>query len=94
MKTGSAPVLKGAEWRKLLNSIPDRRSAILRDRALIVTLTYSFVEAPDDIGGGAMIRGDDLPQIFRVESRRERRRADEIAEHHRQLPAFGVDWRR
>ena len=52
------------------------------------------VEAADDIGDGAMIRGDDLAQIFRVESRRERCRANEIAVHHRQLPAFGVDWRR
>ena len=28
------------------------------------------------------------------QTRRERRRADEVAEHHRQLPAFGVDCRR
>ena len=48
---------------------------------------------PDDISDGAVICGDDLAQIFRVESRRERCRADEIAEHHRQLAAFGVDQR-
>ena len=39
VKTGKTPVLEGAEWRKLLDSIP---ATTLRDRALIATLTYSF----------------------------------------------------
>jgi hypothetical protein len=39
--------------------------------------------------GAFVIGGDDLPQILRVEAGGERRRADEIAEHHRDLPAFG-----
>jgi integrase len=42
VKTGKAPVLEGAEWRKLLKSIPDTTLRDLRDRALIATLTYSF----------------------------------------------------
>jgi integrase len=42
VKTGKTPVLEGAEWRKLLKSIPDTTLRNLRDRALIATLTYSF----------------------------------------------------
>ena len=52
------------------------------------------VEAADRIGHGAVVGPDQLAQILRVKTRRQRRRADEVAEHHRQLPAFGVDWRR
>ena len=52
------------------------------------------VEAADRIGDGAVVVADQLAQILRVKTRRERGRADEVAEHHRQLPAFGVDWRR
>ena len=42
VKTGATPVLEGAEWRKLLNSIPATTLRDLSDRALIATLTYSF----------------------------------------------------
>jgi hypothetical protein len=45
VKTGKTPVLEGAEWRKLLNSIPAttlRNLRDLRDRALIATLSYSL----------------------------------------------------
>ena len=42
VKTGKTPVLDGAEWRKLLASIPTTTLRDLRDRALIATLTYSF----------------------------------------------------
>src|SRR6516162_9794743 len=42
VKTGKTPVLEGAEWRKLLDSIPTVTLRDLRDRALIATLTYSF----------------------------------------------------
>ncbi len=42
VKTGKTPVLDGAEWRKLLDSIPTATVRDLRDRALIATLTYSF----------------------------------------------------
>src|SRR5208337_1428349 len=45
----------------------------------------------DEIGAAAVIRADDLAQILGIEPRRECRRADQIAEHHRQLPAFGMD---
>ena len=52
------------------------------------------VEAADRLGDGAVVVPDQLAQILRVKPRRQRRRADQIAEHHRQLPAFGVDCRR
>jgi site-specific recombinase XerD len=42
VKTGKTPVLEGAEWRRLLDSIPTATLRDLRDRALIATLTYSF----------------------------------------------------
>jgi site-specific recombinase XerD len=42
VKTGKTPVLEGAQWRKLLDSIPATTLRDLRDRALIATLTYSF----------------------------------------------------
>src|SRR5271165_4132471 len=47
------------------------------------------VEPGDDLGDSAMIRADDLAQILGIEPRRKRRRADQVAEHHGQLPAFG-----
>ena len=49
------------------------------------------VEAADRLGNGAVIVPDQLPQILRVMTGRECRRADQVAEHHRQLAAFGVD---
>jgi hypothetical protein len=39
---GKTPVLEGAEWRKLLYSIPTDTVCDLRNRALIATVTYSF----------------------------------------------------
>ena len=42
VKTGKTPVLDGADWRKLIDSIPTETVRDLRDRALIATLTYSF----------------------------------------------------
>ena len=42
VKTGKTPVLDGAEWRRLIDSIPIDSVRDLRDRALIATLTYSF----------------------------------------------------
>jgi hypothetical protein len=47
------------------------------------------IEPGDDFGDGAVIGDDDLLQILGIEPRRERRRADEIADHHRELPPLG-----
>src|SRR3954452_20329892 len=43
VKVGKTPVLEAEAWRKLLKSIPTTSLRDLRDRALIATLTYSFV---------------------------------------------------
>jgi hypothetical protein len=55
------------------------------------------IEAADRLGHGAVIAPDQLPQILRIEPRRERGRADEVAEHDRQLATFrrvAARWRR
>jgi len=52
------------------------------------------VEAADRRGDDAVVVADQLAQILRVMTGRECRRADQVAEHHRQLPAFGVGGRR
>jgi site-specific recombinase XerD len=56
VKTGKTPVLEGAEWRKLLASIPTTTLRDLRDRALIATLTYSFAR----IGAALKMKVEDL----------------------------------
>jgi hypothetical protein len=48
----------------------------------------------DDGGNAAVIGADHVAQFFRVEPSRKRRRADQIAKHHRQLPALGLGGRR
>jgi hypothetical protein len=40
--------------------------------------------------GAARISGKDVSQIFRVHADGERRRPDQISEHHRDLTAFGL----
>jgi site-specific recombinase XerC len=56
VKTGKTPVLEGAQWRKLLASIPDMTLRDMRDRALIATLTYSFTR----IGAALNMKVEDL----------------------------------
>ena len=56
VKTGKTPVLEGAEWRRLIDSIPTDNVVGLRDRALIATLTYSFAR----IGAALAMRVEDL----------------------------------
>jgi hypothetical protein len=47
------------------------------------------IEPSDNLHDGAVISGDDLSQILGIEPRRQRHRADKIAEHHRELPSLG-----
>jgi hypothetical protein len=47
------------------------------------------IEPVDDFGDGAVIGPDDLAQIFGIEPGGECGRTDQIAEHDRQLTAFG-----
>ena len=44
----------------------------------------------DEIGAATVIRTDDLAHVLGVEASRERGRADEVAEHDRELAALGV----
>ena len=48
------------------------------------------IEPGDHLGGGTVIRGDDLAQILGIESSRERSRANEVAEHHGELATLGT----
>jgi site-specific recombinase XerD len=56
VKTGKTPVLEGAEWRRLIDSIPTDTVRDLRDRALIATLTYGFAR----IGAALKMKVEDL----------------------------------
>jgi hypothetical protein len=42
------------------------------------------------LGNAAVIGANHRAQVFRVEPSRQRRRADQITEHHRQLPPLGL----
>ena len=66
------------------------RVAEIDQHAVAHVLGDKAVEAGDDLGDGAVIGADQLAQILRVEPGRQRGRADQIAEHHRQLPALGI----
>ena len=46
-------------------------------------------EPGNDVSDAFVISGDDLAQILRVKLRRQRGRADQIAEHHRDLTPLG-----
>jgi hypothetical protein len=47
-------------------------------------------EAADCVGYAAVIVADDLAQILGIIAGRQWCRADQIAEHHRQLPPLGL----
>ena len=57
VKTGKTPVLDGAVWRKLIDSVSTETMRDLRDRALIATLTYSFAR----INAALRMQVEDLP---------------------------------
>jgi len=65
------------------------RIAEINHHAVAHVLADKAVEPGGDLGDGAMISGDDLAQILGIEARGERHHADEIADHHRQLPPLG-----
>jgi hypothetical protein len=64
--------------------------AEIDEHAVAHVLGDKAVEPGDDRGGRTMICGDDLAQILGIEARGERSRADQVAEHHRQLTALGI----
>ena len=49
-------------------------------------------EADNGVGDAAVIGADDLAQILWIVARRQRRRADQIAEHHGQLAPLRPRW--
>jgi hypothetical protein len=68
---------KVGEWSTMLITLDHKRT--------IVKIDVETICVHSDTPGA-----DDLAQILGVEPRRQRRRADQIAEHHRQLPPFGI----
>ena len=66
------------------------RIAEINQHAVAHVLGDEAIEPGDDLGDGTVIGADNLTQILRVMPGRERRRADQVAEHHRQLAAFGI----
>src|SRR5688500_5721111 len=60
------------------------------EHAVALVLRDVAVKALDHPGGGVVVSGDELDQIFRIELLAERGRFDEIAEGDGQMPAFRV----
>ena len=65
------------------------RIAEINQHAVAHVLGDKPAKAADGVGDAAMIGADDLAQILGIEARRQRRRADQIAEHDGQLPPLG-----
>ena len=70
------------------------RVAEIDQHAVAHILGDKAIEPRDNRRHRAVIGADQVAQILRVELRRKRGRTDEIAEHHRQLSALGIGWRR
>ena len=66
------------------------RVAEIDEHAVAHIFGDKTIEPGDHLSDDPMIRGDDLAQILRIEACRKLRRADQIAEHHRQLPPLGI----
>jgi hypothetical protein len=58
------------------------------------TVAHVFGDKPagalDDRGDAAMVRTDHFAQLLGIEPRRQCCRTRQVAEYHRQLPAFGL----
>ena len=65
------------------------RIAEVHQHAVAHVLRHEPAEALHGLGDALLIGRNDLAQVFRVHARRERRRADEVREHHRDLAALG-----
>src|SRR6516225_289726 len=77
---------------------PDSMLCIILMRARVAEIDHDAVahilgdkafEPYNDFSDGAVIGGDNLAQILGVKACGELGRADQVAEHHRQLPALG-----
>src|SRR5262249_38704035 len=65
------------------------RIAEIDQHPIALELGDKAIIARDDTGNGVLIGAELLAQFLGVEPHRQGRRADEIAEHHRQLPPLG-----
>jgi hypothetical protein len=81
-----AAQLKPGAHRPLGVVLVRARPTEIRQHAVAHVLGDVPVPAPDDLGDRGLISADDLPQVFRIEPRRQLGRAHQVAEHHRQLP--------
>ena len=85
---------EGGADRALGIALLGLRVAEERQHAIAHIFGEVTLEVLDHLRAAALIGGDDRPQIFGVELRRERGRADQIAEQHGQLSALDLAARR
>jgi hypothetical protein len=64
------------------------RKAEIHQHAVAHVFGDETVEAANRRRRTAVIGADYLAELFGIEPRRHRRRADQVGEHHRQLPAL------
>jgi hypothetical protein len=64
--------------------------AKIRQHAVAHEFGDVALKAANLTGATILITSDDLAHLLWVEAGRQRRRADEIGEHHGQLPALGT----
>jgi hypothetical protein len=64
--------------------------AEINEHAVAHVLGDKAGEAGDRVGDAAVVGADDLAQILGIKAGRQRRRTNQIAEHHRQLPPLGL----
>ena len=69
------------------------RIAEINENAVAHVPGDEAIEPGDDFADRTVICADDLTQILGIEPSRELGRTDQIAEHHRQLPALSIDSR-
>ena len=65
------------------------RIAEVDEHAVAHVLRYKPAEALHSLGDALLIGRNDLAQVLRVHTRRERCRTDEVREHHGNLAALG-----
>ena len=65
------------------------RIAEINQHAVAHVFRHEAAEAAHGLGDAFLIGRNDLAQVLRVHAGRERRRADQVREHHRDLAALG-----
>jgi hypothetical protein len=78
------------QCHRTCNAREDDTLAEIDQHSVAHVLGDKAVEIVDRLTDRAIVVADLLAQILGVEPRRQRSRADKIAEHDRQLPPFGV----